>query len=152
MRENTQMLDDQKLLEEQRNQGAAFLTLVRVLPLQGLEPLEILKAFVSEFGNAPCGYFQKSAEKDGHYQPTETLFGFGLMERVSVNEESAGQNPFENLSEYLKKYRTVTPKDVETPTSGFNGGAMGRFNYESVKYLEPTLKKAAGSFSSRLII
>jgi len=129
--------------------GSIFLFETQALAEQ--DPLSIFHK-IKELGK-PCFFFQKNQEIESGLRVSQTVLGFDEFERMtckagSVKIEGEGNpceisgNPFEVISQRLQKYQVVNQPGLPD----FQMGAFGYFTYESVRYNEPILNQALGSF------
>lgn len=130
--------------EELKRQGFNRIPLVREV----LADLETPVSSYLKLGKGPYSYLLESVqsgEKWGRYSmiglPARTVIKvFGEQVQVeeggTVIEERQMADPLEFVSEYQARYRVAEVPELPM----FNGGLVGYFGYDCVRYSEPTLK------------
>jgi anthranilate synthase component 1 len=88
-------------------------------------PMKVLAILLAQNPKRSVGFFQKSSESGGVFQPEETTIGFDPAEHYTLK---GGQDPFQILKEQSSL-------------------AMGYLAYDSVRFREPILNRAKGGFS-----
>lgn len=119
------------------------------------DPLAIFRALSRAYADqGDVFFFRRSGEagKSSHHEPTQTLIAVEPFETLSIrngraqirsqsDETLIEGNPFEILARRMEEYRL--PSRPELPF--FQGGALGYFSYDSIRHVEPSLKKHAGN-------
>jgi anthranilate synthase component I len=121
------------------------------LQLETLADLDTPLSIYLKLANRPGSYLLESViggERFGRY----SIVGLPARERVEVSgnkvcvtrdgggyEQKVVDDPLEFIDEYLRSFRAAPPG----PALRFAGGLAGYFGYDTVRYIEPRLKRAA---------
>lgn len=114
------------------------LAVLESLPLNQVKPLAAFRALREHYKqssqpNASMAYFQTADAKDGSFIPRLTIIGVEPVELLQFKADDP--HPFEALNQRLSEKKI--PRLPQLPF--FQGGALGYFSYDAVKYLEPSL-------------
>jgi anthranilate synthase component 1 len=137
------------------NEHANFIPVFEELRLDPhAHPLDVFTKLLERFPEYATGafYLQRSQPQGETHTPSETILAFDPFEtlrfrqgRVTIeNREGRKEhdaNPFHFVSERLAHYRSAAVKDIPS----FQGGALGYFSYDSVRFLEPVLTTVPGN-------
>jgi anthranilate synthase component 1 len=120
-------------------------------------PLEIFREWLKRDPKARSGAFfmQRSSTEGESHAPMETLLAFDAFESIRAQsgrvriENADGVShlegdPFAAVSSRIAHYRAIGYDDLPF----FQGGALGYFAYDSVRFLEPALTALPGNLRS----
>ncbi len=106
--------------------------------VDALNPLAIFAALQGD-SKDDAFYFRRSAHSEVPSEaPTDTILAIEPFETITVGgvEGNEDGDPFKILARRMQQYRR--PVDPELPF--FQGGALGYFAYDSVRYIEPKVQ------------
>lgn len=139
------------------NQVAEFIPVFEEIILRPeIGPIEVFRMFRS-LGYSDVAFFQQSRMEGDSFTPSETVIAIDPFETIRIsgnqalilNEEGdrtrVEANPFSLISQRMSTYRAGGSQFSEGDSPFFRGGALGYFSYDSVRTLEPTLKKFEGN-------
>ncbi|MBC7395819.1 MAG: anthranilate synthase component I family protein [Bdellovibrionales bacterium] len=132
--------------------------------LKKTEALLVYAAIRGEFPGRASAFFRTSEAIEGGFRPHLSILGFHAEEILQSRdgtvtiENKAGKstlngNPFAIIEARMKECRVTLQKEYPY----FQGGALGYFGYDSVRFLEPVLQKSknsrlqTGTFDAELV-
>ncbi len=124
-------------------------SLLQSLSLQKTDALLVYAAIRSEFPGRASAFFRTSEAIEGGFRPHLSIIGLHPEEILQSKngvvsiENASGEstldgNPMQVIQNRLKACRV--PLQKEFPY--FQGGAVGYFGYDTVRFLEPVLQKS----------
>jgi anthranilate synthase component 1 len=145
-------------IHERVQKGARFIPVFSELPLDPhVRPLDIFCEWLKrrpEFKSSAF-FLQRSDTEGESHAPKETILAFEPFETIRIRRGQARienvdgvthaeGDPFAIVSQRVQEYRAVAYEDLPF----FQGGALGYFAYDSVRFLEPSLTALPGNLRS----
>lgn len=114
--------------------NAGYVRQIRVIDRDPAQPMPRPEALLAAFADDPRATFMRVCTHEQPARPILDVLGVDLFEAIRLDGRT---NPFHSIRDKLKS--RATPKDPTLPL--FQGGAIGIFDYECVRYVEPVLAK-----------
>lgn len=114
--------------------SAGFVHQSRVIERDPSQPLPRPEALLAAFADDPRATFMRVCTHEQPARPILDVLGVDLYEAIRLDGRT---NPFNSIRDKLKS--RATARDASLPM--FQGGAIGIFDYECVRYVEPVLAK-----------
>ena len=103
--------------------------------LANQNPLQVLRIIQQSNPKGSVAFFKTAGLQSERFVPSLTLIGLKPLEVHQIKNE----NPFDIINKKIDSRKFKPHPDLPF----FQGGAMGYFAYNSIRFLEPTLQKTS---------